>query len=995
MHTSPSRVRRRSLAYVVTAVLTTLLPLAAPESTSGQDLTLGAIEGTIVDQTGAFLPGATVVLTSPALQVRQLETQSDAEGRYRFSDLRLGVYAVQATLQGFQTVVREDVQLSAGFVARIDLPMSIGTVNETLTVSAASPVIDLASTRGGRTLDTRVLLESVPVTGHAVDLVKLTPGMEGLVATRSGNPATQGQNASGWGSAYGQGGATILLDGFEQVPATPNTSILDSAEMDVKTYGNTAEIASPGFASNFVYPSGGNEFHGGLSGGWMHKSLQGSNLDASKAGDPRYRALFSAPEEVRYHSDLHGNLGGRILVNKLWFFTSMRYRTSERSVTGFVLNAGPDGRYLTGDEPPAFPSARQTSNVGKVSYQVTPQYQLVGMLWRDWSVEEPQVSGSGLLGGGSYSTVPYESSSPYLNNGELWNGQFRGAPSSNLAFELRGGKSGFHVQYNVPPEYADQPSKFERTTQLYTGPSLSTGFNTAGGGQAERRGHPYFYLYSGNVTYVPRGGFGGDHTLKAGYETKLSTSHTRAPNHRGGNYLLVYDGGRPVEILTLSLPLDSRSRFDAHSAFITDQWRVGRSLTFNLGLRFQRMIAFVPPQSREASTFAVADSYPRVDVGTWNEFQPRAAVAWDPTGSARTVVKATYGRFVDSAGGGLPGNFSDPYNPAVTTVTTYRWTDPNGNGNYDAGEVDLSTTPGNPAFINISGTSNLRPLSGDFKMPATHEITASIERELIPNMSGRVLYVYKLRNNDFTTINVARPYSAFNIPLQRRDPGPDGITGNADDGPMVTIWDYDPAFRGSQFVSDERVNRPSDRNDSAQTFEVAVTKRRSAGWNMGLSYNATKQHRWLTGIPTSPNDDYYPLDETWTHAVRANGAYRLPFGIDAGGSLVLLSGVAGQRTYIFRAQDPLGGTPLRQQTTVNLRLEPFGASRGPMQPYMDLRVSKRFRVQTLDMMVSADVLNGLNTDVARTITFASGPTFGHITQVPPPRALRIGAQLFF
>lgn len=995
MPTAARRLGLHSRPFIRALMVLCLGGATAPFA-AAQDLTLGAIEGTVVDQTGAALPGATLVLTSPALQVRQLETQSDAEGRYRFTDLRVGVYAVQATLQGFQTVVRENVQLSAGFVARINLPMSLGGVNETLTVSAASPIIDLASTRGGRTLDTRVLLESVPVTGHAVDLVKLTPGMEGLLTSRSGNPATQGQNAAGWGSAYGQGGATILLDGFEQVQATPNTSILDSAEMDMKTYGNTAEIASPGFASNFVYPSGGNEFHGALSGGWMHKTLQGSNLDASKAGDPRYRALFASPEEVRYHSDLHGNLGGRILVDRLWFFTSMRYRTSQRSVTGFALNPGPDGRYLTGDEPPAYPTARQTSNVGKLSYQMTPRYQFVGMLWRDWSVEDPQVSGSGLLGGGSYSTVPYESSSPYLNNGELWNGQFRGTPGSNLAFEVRGGKSGFNVQYNVPPEYADQPSKFERTTQLYTGPSLSTGFNTAGGGQAERRGHPYFHLYSGNVTYVPRGGFAGDHTLKAGFETKLSTSHTRAPNHRGGgNYLLVYDGGRPVEILTLSLPLDSRSRFDAHSAYVTDQWRVGSSLTFNLGLRFQRMIAFVPPQSREASTFAVTASYPRVGVGTWNDFQPRAAVAWDPTGSARTVVKATYGRFVDSAGGGLPGGFTDPYNPAVTTVTTYRWTDPNGNGNYDPGEVDLATTPGNPAFINIAGSRNLRPLSPDFRMPATHEITASIERELIPNMSGRVLYVSKLRKNDFTTINVARPYSAFNIPLQRRDPGADGITGNADDGPMLTIWDYDPAFRGSGFVVEERVNRPDDRNDSAQTFEVAVAKRRSAGWNMGLSYNATKQHRWLVGIPTSPNDDYHPLDQTWSHAVRANGAYQLPFGIDAGGSFVLLSGVALQRTYIFRAQDPLGGPPLRQQTIVNLRLEPFGASRGPAQPYLDLRLSKRFRLQTLDMMVSADVLNAVNTDAARTITAVSGPTFGHVTQVPPPRALRIGAQLFF
>jgi hypothetical protein len=110
----------------------------------------------------------------------------------------------------------------------------------------------------------------------------------------------------------------------------------------------------------------------------------------------------------------------------------------------------------------------------------------------------------------------------------------------------------------------------------------------------------------------------------------------------------------------------------------------------------------------------------------------------------------------------------------------------------------------------------------------------------------------------------------------------------------------------------------------------------------------------------------------------------------------VLSGVQRQRTYIFRAADPLGGPALAQQTTVTLRLEPFGAQTAPAQPYLDFRIGKTIKFGgKKELLLSVDAINMLNTNVAQTLVDASGPTYGQITQIPSPRVLRLGVELSF
>jgi hypothetical protein len=142
------------------------------------------------------------------------------------------------------------------------------------------------------------------------------------------------------------------------------------------------------------------------------------------------------------------------------------------------------------------------------------------------------------------------------------------------------------------------------------------------------------------------------------------------------------------------------------------------------------------------------------------------------------------------------------------------------------------------------------------------------------------------------------------------------------------------------------------------------------------SFWATKNHRWLQQYADNPNDEYFPLDETWNWASNISGSYRFPWDVNVGAYLQSKIGVLGQRTNIFRATDPDGGTPLRQLSTVTLRLEPYGAQQGPAITILNLRATKMFAFHGTRLEVNVEGFNILNSSAPLQIVTASGPTFG-------------------
>lgn len=967
-------LRHRAVAVGVLVGALGLLPGQA----AAQFVSTASIDGAVTDESGLALPGVTVTITSPALQVAHLTDVTNAQGRYSVTQLPGGLYELRFELPGFQTLVRSGLQIGAGFAAKVDVVLKVGTLEETVTVSGASPVVDVTTTSGAQTLTPEMVNELIPGSRQYGDMARLIPG---LVSTSAPNIGRLGLGSSGGFNAYGESGVQVLIDGFEIRSNTyPDWS--SAAEVDIKSFGNSADIAESGSVWNLVSKSGGNTFHGRFAEQYINDAFQSNNLD-----DKLRAQGLGFTDSVIHFSDLNSDLGGRIVRDKLWFYGNFRDRRNKRSVAGLALEPGPDGQYGTGDETPHYPVVWTMNWTGKLSYQPTPRYQLVGFVARDYSVND----GGAQSSRGAQRFIPYEAATyqryPVLN----WRGEFRATLGDNMLFNMQSGRMGYTVIYSATPaDHSNRnlTARFDRETGIFTGGSIGPG-----GNYAEAIRPNYTWTNQGNLTYTPRSFLGGGHEFKVGYRLWFREGHTDVPDRPGGNYELVYDrvGGiphQPVEIRTFNFPVFPKNRQNSFSGYINDRWQIGGRLTMNLGVRFDYDHPWVPEQTKAQGPFGNAGTFPRFDSNTWKDWAPRFGVAYDLTGDGKTVVKSTYGVYNT----GQSEAFAQRYNQNAVYQEVYRWRDLNGNNNYDPGEVNLNRN--GPDFISTTAASN-NIFNPDLERPQQHEFTAVFDRELRANMAGRVAYVYKRRVGDVAVVNILRPYEAYNIALTRRDPGPDGILNNADDGGRVTIYDYDAAFRGAAFVGNLELNRPGDRSDTYHTFEFTMNKRASERWGASSSFSITKNHRWLVGIANSPNDDAFPTDDTWNWGYKINGHYRMKYDFVVSGVFDIQPGFKGQRTNIFRSADPDGGTPLRQLSTVTLRLEPFGAQVGPIRPSANLRLSKYLKVKGGDLQLTLDALNAFNTNTFWNMNFASGPTFGYGTAFTSPRALQFGVAYEF
>ena len=175
-------------------LMTCLLSLLVANPASAQFAFTSAINGAVTDESGGALPGVTVTLSGAALQVQQT-TITDGDGRYRFLELRSGTYDLRFELAGFQTLIRSDLQIATAFAARVDVQLKIGALNESITVSGASPVVDVTTTSGGQTLTQEMVTKLIPISKFHGDLARLTPGLMNTAPPQTGSLGTEARGS--------------------------------------------------------------------------------------------------------------------------------------------------------------------------------------------------------------------------------------------------------------------------------------------------------------------------------------------------------------------------------------------------------------------------------------------------------------------------------------------------------------------------------------------------------------------------------------------------------------------------------------------------------------------------------------------------------------------------------------------------------------------------------------------------------------------------------
>ena len=347
------------------AALAALSFSASAFAQGGGASSTGTIQGRVADAQGAVLPGVTVTATSPAL-IQPQTTVTSETGNYRFPAVPPGLYSISFELAGFNTLKRDGIQITLGFTAQVNVELALATLQETVTVSGASPVIDTSTTRVQQNFKMEQL-QSIPNGRDMWALLAVTPSVQMTRIDVGGNRAgTQ----TGY-SAYGQTGQVrVLIEGINTTEGTGAAGFyFDYASLEeafLGTSGQSAEMPNPGVQSQFIARSGSNQLQAEYHLDWYNSSLQGSNLPDAYTVPTAFNSspIRAHSNEIDRYYDHDVNSGGPIVNDKAWFFATYREQFNAVQQPLFQFDKTFDTKLWNA--------------VGKVTYQANQKNKLIG-----------------------------------------------------------------------------------------------------------------------------------------------------------------------------------------------------------------------------------------------------------------------------------------------------------------------------------------------------------------------------------------------------------------------------------------------------------------------------------------------------------------------------------------------------------------------------------------------------------------------------------------
>ena len=769
-------MRRVGIAMALVCAVVLLLPATVAAQAS--------ISGTVMDASGAVLPGVTVEVSSPALIEKVRTTVSDGAGLYRITALRPGTYAVAFALTGFSTMKREGIILQGTFDAQVNAELRVGALEETVTVSGASPIVDVQNTIT-QTVLTKEQIEILPGARTLKGRAALIPG----VVIPGGNTGAVAHGSDSQDSH-------TMVDGFKSgqhlvgrgtgqlgVGSVTQTQEAAIEELVYSTDSQGAEYAFSGVRMNLIPKEGSNRLA-------MEGIAYGSNqrFESNNLGDLQQTIGLRYVPQL-FFFDFNPVVGGPIRENKLWYFGSVSGNRSNTQILDTYFKPGHPGtlescRNRAADNLcPADTGAKLNwSQTIRVTHQVSDRHKL------RYSFDNTRLLGIR----GNYSTGGVRTSPEAAWRLPLypaWLGQVKyTAPLTNRLL-LEGGFSYQRGDFRVlfqPENAATDVAKQD----------LLRGFieenHTINYANTEKKKEVKVAL-----SYVT-----GSHSLKMGFEDRWATALQQNP-YNGDVQVRYTLNNAPYLVTVTNGPSRNLQEinFDG-GAYVQDQWRL-RRLTLNLGARFDHFKAGVPAQTNPASFFTpeVRMTEDIQSTPNWTDWAARMGIAWDLFGNGKTALKAFAGRFV--AGHAL--SRTSQFNPIFSQGDTRSWTDLNGDGTV----VSLVNGVVTPQFAEIGPATNARfgTLAGLDKMDPdlkrdknwTYELTA--DHELFPRVRvGGGLYRRRYFDLAFTDNLATSPAGQAGLPGSDWTPftfiGPSDprlVNGGSE---AITLYNLDPAKLG-------------------------------------------------------------------------------------------------------------------------------------------------------------------------------------------------------
>jgi hypothetical protein len=968
----------------------------------------GLIFGRVTDNSGAVIPGATVTVAGPALIQPRVAVSSET-GTFRIPELPIGIYSITFELAGFRSTVHADVQVSIGFSAQVNATLELSTVQETVTVSGASPLVDTQETGTGATFDQNAL-QNIPSGRDPWVMLERTPG---ITMDRVNVGGSQSGQQSGFVSRGAGGGNTKWsVDGTDvtDMSATGSSPIYYDfdmiEELQVTTGGNDITQQTGGVGINVVMKSGTDRFKGSGRFYLTDESTQADNVtDEARAGG------VGAGAPIQRIQDYGAEAGGPIKAGRAWLWGSYGKQDIKVGVVGF---------YKTTPECRPGGVALNPRTADTDTLRSCLETDLTTLNNYNWKLQ----------------AVPFRNNKLTVQN--TWAEKVR---NSRDASDLRPiettyrqksvssdfGAFGWTTGANPFWKFGDQHVVTDRllldVAYAHLGNNFVLDFHEDGLSEVQARFETStsrwdrsfqastFLRPTNSVdvlaNYFKPGLLGGDHSLKVGYRWR--SAHTTSLNHRGGNADARFTNGiaNSADLWRDSIAI---SHLDTHALFAQNTYTRNR-LTVNIGLRFDRQddssLAADIPGNPLVPTLLPGIAVPDIDAGVeWADLSPRLGVTYDLTGDGRTIVSSSFGMYFGQL---APGQLSGELVGTGAVFVRYPWNDANADTVVQANELNTSTVLSRSAAYDPANPTNFRTpgaVDTNIQSDRTREFIVGFDRQIGSMFALGGSYIWRQydrfnwrdrvgfgsennREVNFTptgcpagarcesvtyfepTVPLPSAYVLSNTPGKHRDYNGIEVTLQKR---MANRWSANASYAFNDAV---------DKWDSPAGYEDPTCRSSGTGGYETLGNVGFCQG----GLLYAPEAGNSGIDNVFINArwlVKLSGTYQ-PFW-----DLNLAASYNGRQGYPFVAS-VLTPNRANQAGTLQVNLDPAGDSRLPNLHTIDFRIDRTFRFGKTQLRPTLDVFNVTNASTVLAIRRnQAAANANQISGIVAPRILRLG-----